>query len=59
MNRRQLLIGGGALAAAGIGAAAWDVAQNGTMDDYAAAVAALRTRLSEQPEVKDCWLVRD
>ncbi|PKA45497.1 Tat pathway signal protein [Rhizobium sullae] len=50
MNRRQMLIGAGALAA---GAAAFGFLRTGSMAGYEAAVAAARATLSERPELKD------
>ncbi|UGY07307.1 Acg family FMN-binding oxidoreductase [Bradyrhizobium quebecense] len=53
MNRRQFITGGGALALAGVGAAAFSFARTGSMADYAAAVAATRAGLSERPQFAD------
>lgn len=53
MNRRQLMVGGGALALAGAGGVAISFAQAGSMAEYAAAAAATRASLSERPDVKD------
>ena len=53
MNRRNILIGGGALAVAGAGAAYLGLRQMGSMDAYSASVAATRAMLSQQPEMRD------
>lgn len=53
MNRRQLMVGGGALAVAGVGAAAISVARTGSMKEYATVAAAARTRLSERPDLRE------
>jgi Nitroreductase family len=53
MNRRQILIGGGALALTGTGATYFALQQMGTMEEYSAAVAATRAALAERPEVRD------
>jgi len=54
MNRRNVLIAGGALAAgAGLGAVLVDVAHSRSMGDYAEAAAAARVELSAQPEIAD------
>jgi Nitroreductase family len=53
VERRQILIGGGALAVAGAGASYLGVRQMGSLEDYTASVAATRARLSERPEVRD------
>ncbi len=53
MNRRQVLIGAGALTAGAAGAAAFGFSRTGSMTDYAAAVAAARATLSERPELVD------
>ncbi len=52
MNRRDLLIGGGAVA---VGAAVTyvEMARLGSMEDYDAAVAAIRAPLPEQPRMLD------
>lgn len=47
--RRQFLIGVGSLAIAGVGATYLGLRKMGSMDDYAAAVAATRTALSQDP----------
>jgi hypothetical protein len=51
MNRWRILVGGGALALAGAGAAAFSVARMGSMEDYAAEVAAARAPLSQHSDV--------
>jgi hypothetical protein len=53
MNRRQLLLGGGALALAGAGVTYFGLRQMGSMEKYNASVAATRAVLSERPEMKD------
>lgn len=53
MNRRQALIGGGASVLVGAGGAALAFSRMGSLEDYAAAVAATRARLSEHPGLKD------
>jgi len=53
MNRRQVLIGCGALVAAGAGATYSEVRKLGSMLDYNASVAAMRAGLSERPEMRD------
>jgi nitroreductase len=53
MNRRQLLAGGGALAFAGAGVAAFGLLSTGSMTDYAAAAAELRRQLSENPGIEE------
>ena len=53
MNRRCVLTGGGAILVAGAGAAYAGLRQIGSMGDYAAAVAAMRTVLTERPEMRD------
>jgi nitroreductase len=53
MNRRQVLIGAGALTAGAVGAAAFSFSRTGSMADYAAAASATRATLSERPELKD------
>src|ERR1700682_4217447 len=53
MNRRQLLVGGGALAFAGAGGTYFGLRQMGSMEEYNASVLATRAALSERPEVKD------
>jgi hypothetical protein len=53
MDRRPILIGGGALALAGVGAAYAGLRQMGSMEDYDAAVAATRAMISERPEMRD------
>jgi hypothetical protein len=53
MNRRQLLVAGGAIAAMGVGAAALATTGAGTMEEYTAAAEALRARLGERPALPD------
>lgn len=53
MRRRDILVGSGALALAGAGAAWLSVRQMGSMDAYVASVAATRSALSAQPELPD------
>ena len=53
VNRRQVLIGAGAVALAGAGAAALSFSQMGSMEEYNASVAATRVRLSEHPALQD------
>ena len=53
MQRRQILIGGGALVAAGAGAAYFGMRQMGSMEEYNGSVAAARAALSEHPEMRD------
>ena len=47
MNKRQLLVGGGALALAGAGVTYFGLRQMGSMEEYNASVAATRVALSE------------
>lgn len=51
MNRRSILIGTGAVAALGGGAAYLGLRQMGAMEAYIAAVAASRRELAEQPDM--------
>ncbi len=53
MNRRNLIVGGTALAAAGAGVTWLNASQMGSASDYAAAVAAMRAELSAQPDNED------
>ena len=53
MNRRQFLVGGGALAVAGVGATYVGMRDMGSMEEYDASVAATRAVLSQTPEVTD------
>ena len=53
MNRRNVVIAGGALALAGAGAAYAGLRQMGMMEEYNTSVAAMRTALSEHPETLD------
>jgi nitroreductase len=53
MDRRSLLIGGGAIALTTAGAAYASVRRMGSMDEYNASVATARAPLPNTPEVKD------
>jgi nitroreductase len=53
VNRRNILIGGAALAVAGVGVAYLGLRQMGSMEEYNASVAATRAALSQQPEVHE------
>lgn len=53
MNRRSIVIGGGALAVGGVGAAYLGLRQMGSMDEYRASVAATRGALAENPDMRD------
>lgn len=53
MNRRNLLMGGGALAVAGVGAAYLGLRQMGAMEEYNGSVAQTRAVLSQGPEMRD------
>lgn len=53
MNRREILIGGGALALTGTGATYFALHQMGTMEEYDAAVATTRAALAGHPEIRD------
>ncbi len=53
MNRRHVLIGGGALALAGGGAAYAGLRQMGSMSDYEAEIAAARTVLDEHAGLRE------
>jgi hypothetical protein len=53
VQRRQILIGGGALALAGTGATYFGTRQMGSMGEYNGSVAATRAALSEHPEMQD------
>jgi nitroreductase len=53
MKRRSILIGGGALAAAGAAAAYLGTRQIGSMDEYNASVAATRAALEQNPEMRE------
>jgi nitroreductase len=53
MNRRQILIGGGALVLAGAGATYLEGRKMGSMQDYNASVAVTRAALSERPETRE------
>ncbi len=52
MNRRKILMGGGALALASAGAVYFGRRKMGSIEEYAS-VAATRARLSERPEIRD------
>jgi nitroreductase len=54
MTRRHFLFGGGALVLAGVGAAGVVVRRANAMTDYDAAVASVRSALSDHPDVADC-----
>jgi hypothetical protein len=51
--RRQILIGGSALAVAGVSATYFGVQQMGSIEEYNASVAATRVSLSQTPEMGD------
>jgi nitroreductase len=53
VERRQLLLGGGALALVGASATYLGLRQMGTMEDYNASVAMTRVRLSERPDMRE------
>lgn len=53
MKRRSVLIGAGALTAAGGGAALLGMRRMGSMDQYNASVAATRAALVEDPDMRD------
>ena len=53
MNRRNILIGGGAFAVAGAGAAYLGLRRKGSMDEYNASVAATRAALAQNPDLRD------
>ncbi len=53
MNKRQVLIGAGALVLAGAGASYSEVRRMGSMEDYNASAAATRAVLSARPELRD------
>jgi hypothetical protein len=53
VERRQILIGGGALALAGTGVVYLGFRQMGSIEDYTANVAASRAALSQRPEMRD------
>lgn len=53
MNRRRLLIGGGSVAALGIGAVFAGAKQMGSAADYTDAVRAMRSALSQHPQARD------
>jgi len=53
MRRRDILVGSGAVVLAGVGATWLGARQMGSMDAYVAAVAATRSALSAQPDLRD------
>jgi nitroreductase len=53
MNRRKIVVGGGTLALVGVGAAYFGVRATGSMQEYNASVAAMRTPLRQSPEMSD------
>lgn len=53
MKRREILIGGGALALTGAGATYLGLRRMGTMEEYNAAVATTRAALAERPEIRE------
>ena len=53
MNRRQILIGGGSIAALGVGTTYVGFRQMGPSSEYDAAARAMRLQLSAQPEARD------
>jgi nitroreductase len=53
MNRRQLVLAGGTVAALGLGATALTMTGTGTMEEYAAAAEVLRARLTERPALPE------
>jgi nitroreductase len=53
MNRRRLLIGGGALTLAGACAAYVGLSRAGTLEDYDAAVAAMRSPIAPTPQAEE------
>lgn len=53
MNKRDVLIGAGALALAGAGASYAEVRRMGSMEAYEASVAATRAALAARPEMRD------
>jgi len=53
VDRRQILIGGGALALAGVGATYVGLRQMGSMEEYNASVGATRAALAQTPDVAD------
>ena len=59
MNRRNVLIGEGAIALARAGGAALNVLQIGSMEEYTASAAATRVVLSERLELKGSHPFRD
>ena len=54
ISRRNILIGGGAAIGAGACAAYLGYRGMGTLEEYRAAVSAIRAVLSAQPEIRDC-----
>ena len=53
MERRQILLAGGAVALAGTGMTYAGLRQMGSMQDYDSSVAAMRAQLPERPETAD------
>lgn len=53
LDRRTILIGGGAAAVAGAGAVSLSFLQMGSRDDYDAAAAAARAALAKEPDLKE------
>jgi nitroreductase len=53
VDRRKLLLSGGSLALAGIGAAYFGTQQMGSIEEYKVSVAATRAALSQTPEMTD------
>lgn len=53
VNRRQILIGGGALAVAGVSVTYFGLQQMGSIEKYNASIAATRASLSQTPEMRD------
>ena len=51
--RRQVLVGGGALAVAGVGATYLGLQRMGSMEEYNASIAGTRAVLSQAPETRD------
>lgn len=53
LNRRKLLLGGGAVALAGVGVTYFGLRNMGSMEEYNASVAATRAALKHAPETSD------
>lgn len=51
--RREILIGGGAVALASVGASILGVRLMGNMEDYNASVVAVRAELTRTPEIRE------